>query len=213
MLPSWMMALILLNHACQPARPLSTTSDANAPTTQDNAAKVKLFLKSGSQPGQYSLLIHNPTSREKLEVCVDTQLPSLCDNPQATYAEATVVETKGQLAQTLKTAEFPAQLGTRIFVRSASASKLKLRSIELVTATQTPGQASPDGYALLEKYCKTCHSGNQAQGGWRLAVRVAVKDQKEKLLKQINDGSMPPQGKPSPTPQEKMTIIDFLNTL
>lgn len=71
---------------------------------------------------------------------------------------------------------------------------------------------------ILDKYCSSCHSGEQPKGDFpvdRLSVDFADKAIRLRwlaILKQLNDGAMPPSGKPQPSATEVKSLTDWIRT-
>ena len=82
--------------------------------------------------------------------------------------------------------------------------------------TVGPIAAEQNAAAFLEKYCIQCH-GDQKQKADRrfdtLSSKIETLDdlgRYQEVVDQLNLESMPPEGKPQPSPDERLAVIDSL---
>ena len=68
-----------------------------------------------------------------------------------------------------------------------------------------------DVQPFFDMYCVTCHESNSASGGVVLNDYNAVYNHINSSISEIEQGTMPPYGMPSPTTSEKDSILEILN--
>src|SRR5687768_14841347 len=85
-----------------------------------------------------------------------------------------------------------------------------------VAAADAPADFAQDIQPLLQTYCLECHAGEKAKGDVDLSafgdVQSIQKSPKlwQDVLDQLNERTMPPEGKPQPAMEERQKIIEFV---
>ena len=70
---------------------------------------------------------------------------------------------------------------------------------------------------LLAKHCQACHYGDKPKGDFpidKLSLDFGNNENRRQwlaVLKQVKDGTMPPKGKPRPTAQEVLSLVDWIS--
>lgn len=87
-------------------------------------------------------------------------------------------------------------------------------------ALQQPSQPTPQQNAsLVATYCYQCHGTQKASpsGGLYLGntpeILDVMKQEKNSIINRVKDGTMPPAGSPSPSPQERQALLAELQQL
>lgn len=118
---------------------------------------------------------------------------------------------------------------TSITGRSLITHRLGTFSWSIVIASLSPisaggSDAERNVSPVLKKHCFACHGDGTPKGGLDLRTResvrkggksgaavVAGKPEKSLLLERVTDGSMPPEGKPRLTDEEKKILRDWIH--
>lgn len=70
---------------------------------------------------------------------------------------------------------------------------------------------------LFEKYCYDCHGGGKTKGDFALdkyanvAAMTQERDDWQLVLRNVRSSEMPPEKKPQPSPEERETILSWIN--
>ena len=70
---------------------------------------------------------------------------------------------------------------------------------------------SDDVQPIFNMYCISCHESNAASGGVSLNDFSSVYNHINSSISEIEQGTMPPIGMPTPTNSEKDSILEIIN--
>ena len=99
---------------------------------------------------------------------------------------------------------------------STDAADSPAKPLKPIPAAVQKATFAKDIAPLVKKYCAACHLDGQSKGdlsleGFKDEASVASdKDTWEKVLDNLKDGLMPPEGKPQPTAEERQLLSDWI---
>lgn len=101
---------------------------------------------------------------------------------------------------------------------SASTTQQKGKTVKAKSApaTVTSGAFTKDILPITNKFCVTCHQGNDAPAGLNMAkfkTEASVKSDLatwERIARAMDSGSMPPKGMPAPTKTQRQAVSEWI---
>jgi len=82
-------------------------------------------------------------------------------------------------------------------------------------ATTSEAVSAADGTQIIKTYCVGCHGGEKPKGDLSLTAITAdfakQVDTWTTVLQRVTDGTMPPEGKPQPTADERRALADWIS--